>query len=63
MYIDICIKLYVLKKCQGKDKWILLCIIKQLYSAYLISYELHKMILFRKKSHSCYYNYNVRDIF
>jgi hypothetical protein len=48
MYIDICIKLYVLKKCQGKDKWILLCIIKQLYNAYLISYELYKMILFGK---------------
>jgi len=40
--------LYVLKKCLGKDKWILLCIIKQLYSTYLISYELHKMILFGK---------------
>jgi hypothetical protein len=40
--------LYVLKKCQGKDKWILLYIIKQLYSNYLINYELHKMILFGK---------------
>jgi hypothetical protein len=48
MYIDTCIKPYILKKCQRKDKWILLCIIKQLYSAYLISYELHKMILFKK---------------
>jgi hypothetical protein len=49
MYIDICKAiLYVLNKCQGKDKWILLCIIKQLYSAYFISYELYKMIIFGK---------------
>jgi hypothetical protein len=31
-----------------KDKWILLYIIKQLYSTYLTNYELHKMIVFGK---------------
>jgi hypothetical protein len=64
IYIDICIKLYVLKKCYWKDKWILLCIIKQLYNAYLISYELHKIIQSLWQTyHTCYYNYHVRDIF
>jgi hypothetical protein len=50
MYIDKCIKLYILKNSHWKDKWISLCIIKQLYSAYLISCELHKMILFGKSN-------------
>jgi hypothetical protein len=43
-------KLYVLNKCQGKDKWILLYVIKQLYNAYLISYELHKMSFLGKSN-------------
>jgi hypothetical protein len=40
--------LYILKKCQENDKWILLCIIKQFYNAYFISCKLHKMIIFGK---------------
>jgi uncharacterized membrane protein len=45
MYIDIWIKLYILKKFIEKISGFYYV---QLYSAYLISYELHKIILFGK---------------